>query len=368
MLVNIELYKYSEEQYIKEINVTFISWWLRGDKLQNRYNLLEAFMLSKGSGGTPVYKRYVGPFKGEQIVPRGTSLVSLTERYFCQSMRPEGVVSSRLIPSHNGTIAVASETRLIRSGDGSQRYSATLYVGPRDYFYLKKAGLEEAFPIGLLGQVGLILLLFLNWIAGITKNYGVAVVLFSVLVTLSMSPLTLMSMRSMKNMQKLKPKVDKILAQHKDDQMKANQEIFALYREHKVSPLSGCLPMALQMPIFIALFQAMSHFIELRGRPFLWAKDLSLPDRLAQLPFSLPLIGRDFNLLPIIMAAAMYIQTSASQKNMASPGTDNPATKMMSGPLMPLLFCLMFYNFPAGLVLYWLTNSLLSLAFYRLVK
>jgi len=233
---------------------------------------------------------------------------------------------------------------------------------------LKKAGLEEAFPIGLLGQVGLILLLFLNWIAGITKNYGVAVVLFSVLVTLSMSPLTLMSMRSMKNMQKLKPKVDKILAQHKDDQMKANQEIFALYREHKVSPLSGCLPMALQMPIFIALFQAMSHFIELRGRPFLWAKDLSLPDRLAQLPFSLPLIGRDFNLLPIIMAAAMYIQTSASQKNMASPGTDNPATKMMSGPLMPLLFCLMFYNFPAGLVLYWLTNSLLSLAFYRLVK
>ena len=108
----------------------------------------------------------------------------------------------------------------------------------------------------------------------------------------------------------------------------------------------------------------MSSFVELRGKSFLWITDLSLPDRLAQLPISLPIIGRDVNLLPVLMACAMYIQTKMSQQGV-SGGDQNPTMKMMSGPLMQVLFCLMFYNFPAGLVLYWLMNSLASLAVYR---
>ena len=146
---------------------------------------------------------------------------------------------------------------------------------------------------------------------------------------------------------------------------KANQEMFALYKTHRVSPLSGCLPMILQIPIFIALFQAISHFVDLRGKSFLWIADLSLPDRLARLPISLPILGSELNALPIIMAIVMFVQTKFSTR---ATGTDqtNPSTQMMSGPLMPLLFGVMFYQFPSGLVLYWLTNSLMSLLVYQL--
>jgi YidC/Oxa1 family membrane protein insertase len=134
-----------------------------------------------------------------------------------------------------------------------------------------------------------------------------------------------------------------------------------------VSPLSGCLPMLLQLPIFLALFQAISHYVELRGKAFLWVDDLSLPDRIATLPFSIPLLGDEINLLPVLMAFAMFIQQRASQKNMPTSGA-NPSMKLMSGPLMAVVFGVMFYQVPSGLVLYWLTNSLISLAWYRFAK
>ena len=248
---------------------------------------------------------------------------------------------------------------------GGERYFSAVYFGPRDYFSMKRAGFHEAFPVGALGQIGLVLLMLLRALAGVTRNYGLAIITFSGLITATLSPFTLLSFRSMKKMQQLKPHMDKIMAQHKDDPKKANQEVFALYKTHRVSPLSGCLPMVLQVPIFIALFQAISHFVDLRGKPFLWIADLSLPDHLARLPISVPLLGNELNALPIIMAVVMYVQTKFSNK---ATGTDqtNPAAQMMSGPLMPILFGVMFYQFPSGLVLYWLTNSLMSLMVYRL--
>jgi YidC/Oxa1 family membrane protein insertase len=276
-------------------------------------------------------------------------------------LKPEsGTVAVSLLPSGDqNRVFVAS------SLSDSAPVSARVYIGPRDYFVLKKAGLESAFPVGMLGQIGLILLMILNWIAGLTKSYGVAVILFSTLVTIAMAPMTLISLRSMKKMQELKPQMDRLMATHKGDTMKANQEVVALYRKHKVSPLSGCLPMLMQFPIFIALFQAMSHFIELRGRRFLWIQDLSLPDRIAQLPRDVPLIGRDVNLLPVLMAIAMMAQTKLSQQGQGTSEA-NPAAKMLSGPLMPIMFCVMFYSFPSGLVLYWLTNTLMSVFIYKM--
>ena len=168
-------------------------------------------------------------------------------------------------------------------------------------------------------------------------------------------------------MQELKPDVDKIMAKHKDDPKKANREVLGLYKTHKVSPLGGCLPMLLQMPIFLALFQAISHFVELRGKSFLWITDLSLPDRVARLPVPVPLLGSDLNILPIIMAAAMYLQTKVSQQSMATGGTTS-SVNVMSGPLMSVMFGLMFYHFPSGLVLYWLTNSLMAMLWYKLAS
>jgi len=172
----------------------------------------------------------------------------------------------------------------------------------------------------------------------------------------------------MKKMQELKPQADRVMAQHKDDPAKAQKELFALYREHRVSPLGGCLPMLLQFPVFIALFQAISHFVELRGKSFLWITDLSLPDRLAKLPLSFPIIGSDLNALPIVMAVAMYAQTRLSQRAMPKDQSSQAANAMMSAPVMSILFGVMFYNFPSGLVLYWLTNSLSAILLYRLAS
>ena len=342
-------------------DVHMISSWDRGDALGSRNNQLELSALVQAKDKTRYFRS--GQSRKERNVPRGTFLLSLAERFFCLSIKSEQPLTVKILPSFDGHEIVAEA----QAPAGATPYKAAIYFGPRDYFYLRQAGFEQAFAIGTIGQIGLTLLSALKWIASMTKNYGVAIICFSVGITLIISPLTLISFRSMKKMQELKPKVDQILAKYKNDQMKANQEVFALYREHKVSPLSGCLPMLLQMPILIALFQAMSHFIGFRGKTFLWISDLSLPDHVVHLPFALPLLGPYLNLLPIIMATAMFIQTRLSSSSMS--GTEsNPTAKMFSGPMMPIMFGVMFYQVPSGLVLYWLTNTLMSLVIYRIAK
>ena len=358
----------SEQPTQHDAEVTLVSSWTRGDDMNGRNNPLEAILITDAGQGKTKREHRIFPLKKEQIVPRGTLFATLSERYFCSSLRPkDGKFGIRLIPATNGTAALSATTSPPSDQDGRWSVAADLYLGPRDYFYLRRANFSSAIPVGWLGQIGLIFLLVLKWLGTITGNYGVAVILFSVLVSLFTAPFTLVSLKSMKKMQELKPQIDRLTAAHKGDPTRANKEIFGLYKQHKVNPMSGCLPMLLQMPILIALFQAISHFIELRGKPFLWIRDLSLPDRLAQLPVSLPILGGDLNILPVIMAVAMYVQTKMSQGKMAADQS-NPTAKMMSGPTMSIVFGVMFYQFPSGLVLYWLTNSLLSLAWYRLAK
>jgi len=292
-------------------------------------------------------------------------LATLSERYFCQAIKPSHEGHASLIPSADkkgSAASVSIESSVILQPLEEAEYVVTVYLGPRDFFRLREAGFEQAFPLGMLNKIGLALILFLKWIASITHNYGVAVVALSVLVTSVLSPFTLISLRSMKTMQKLQPKIEQIKTKYKGDQQRATQETFALFREHKVSPLSGCLPMLLQLPIFFAIWSAITHVIEFRGAKFLWIKDLSMPDRLATLP-----MGVDLNLLPIVMAAAMFFQTKLSTSRTAATET-NPMAKMMSGPMMSIMFGVMFYGFPSSLVLYWLTNSLSSMAIYRFAK
>ena len=367
-ILKIELTHDIDGTTLRNQDLELVTTWFKGDKLGDRYNRLEYIALYKKDSGKYAYKRYARQHSGDRNVPRGTTNLTLSERYFCEIIRSGGdSLDASLIPSRPETIT----SKILFGRDNPQEdlasASVEIYLGPRDYFYLRKAGFESAFPVGALGQIGLTMLLALNWIAGITKNYGIAVVLFSALITCVMSPFTLLGIKSMKKMQELKPRVDKIMAQHKDNAAKAQAEVFALYKENKVSPLGGCLPMVFQMPIFIALFQAISHFIELRGKSFLWISDLSLPDHLVQFPIAIPILGNYFNLLPIIMAVAMYFQTKLSQANVKLDNT-NPSAAMMSGPMMPIIFGFMFYQFSSGLVLYWLTNSLISMAWYRLAK
>lgn len=333
--------------------------WAQADSLSASQNPLEMVASGPKDGGV-WHQKFRAGHKNGKNVPRGTFLVSLTERYFTQALRHvSGLAQVQLIGSPPGSIAATS--------DVDMSYHGRMYLGPRDYFYLKQAEFADVFKVGVLGQIGLILVMVLKWLADITHNYGVAILVLSAIISGAMAPFTLISMRSMKKMQSLKPEMDRITAKHKGNPQKANQEVMALYKEHKVSPLSGCLPMFMQIPVFIALLQAITHFIGFRGAQFLWIKDLSLPDRAFALPGTLPLLGSHLNILPLIMAGLMYFQTKLSQQNMSAPGPNQPPN-FMAGPVMPIMFGVMFYQFPSALVLYWLTNSAISIGTYRLVR
>ena len=333
--------------------------WRRLDDVAGRYNMLETTLKTqKSSSLERLYLRYHEGIRNPIRVPRGTLLATLSERYFCQSIKPEpsNMPMAEILPSGRGTAAI--RTQVTVQADAQQGASSqwAMYMGSRNFSTMKDAGFAEAFPTGIMTHFGIALSLVITWIASITKNYGVAIISLAALVTILLSPMTLLGLRSMKKMQELQPRLDQIKKKHEKEPHKVQQEMMALFREHRVSPFSGCLTILLQFPIFFALWSAVSHMTELRGQPFLWIKDLSLPDRLATLPF-----GLDLNLLPILTAGAMFVQTKLSQPK--TPAT--PGMAMFSGPLMSIVFGVMFYTVPSGLVLYWFSSSVLSVAVYK---
>lgn len=226
-----------------------------------------------------------------------------------------------------------------------------LYAGPKEYDTLKNLNvrLEETIDFGwfLYGSwtpvraVAMPLFTVLKWLYGYTGNFGFAIILVTVCIKLMFVPLQYKSYKSMKDMQIIQPKVQELQKRLKDDRDRLNKELMKLYKDHKVNPVGGCLPMILQMPVFIALFNILYMTIDLRQAPFiLWITDLSAPD--------------PFFVLPIVMGASMVLQ----QKIM--PTTMDPTqAKMML--LLPVFLTFIFLNFAAGLVLYWITNNLLTI-------
>ncbi len=237
------------------------------------------------------------------------------------------------------------------------------YAGTRSYRQIAAAGTSFAhlFPQGLLGTLGEWLVTCLHFFFRLTHNYGVAILLLTLMVSLLLSPLTWLNLRLMRastaKMQTIQPKLERLKAQYKDSPQKLNQETLALYKQHGINPLAqagGCLPMLLQFPIFIALYRTLLNSVELRGAPFLWIRDLANPDRAFMLG-SFPV-----NLLPLLMAGAMFLQQKLSpmQATTTTPGMPHMTT------IMTLMFAVMFYSLPSGLVLYWLTNTLVMSGFY----
>jgi len=199
----------------------------------------------------------------------------------------------------------------------------------------------------------------LNFLYSVFRNYGVAIILLAILISLLMYPLTMKSFKSMKEMQVLQPKIEKLRKDLKDNPQKLNKEIMELYKKHKVNPFGGCLPMVLQMPVFIALYQAFSRAIELKGAGFLWIKDLSLSDKAFVIQTG-PGSSIPINVLPILMGITMFFQQKASTMSVHANKDDQmqQQQKMMTF-MMPVLFGFIFYNMPSGLVLYWFINTLL---------
>lgn len=237
------------------------------------------------------------------------------------------------------------------------------YVGPKKYSELSKNGLHQVdvMEFGMWAPVGKLLLKIMNWIYSIPliHSYGIAIILLTILVRVVFWPITRKSTESMKKMQEIQPLVKAVQAKYKDNTQKQQQEVMALYKEHKVNPLGGCLPMLIQIPVFIALFVVLRSAIELRFAHFLWIKDLSQPENL--FPGILP-FGLSLNLLPIFMAGTMFWQ----QKLTPSASADPNQQKIMM--FMPIMMLVMFYNFAAGLALYWTTQNILMIVQQLMMK
>jgi len=184
-------------------------------------------------------------------------------------------------------------------------------------------------------------------------NYGLVIILFSILVKLVLFPLTRKSYQSMKEMQLLQPKMQEMNEKYKENPQKKQQEVMKMYQEYGINPLGGCIPMALQMPLLIALFSIFRSTIELRGASFIWwITDLSRPDTVAMLPFTVPFYGNTVNILPLFMGVTMFIQQKMTMQD--------PKQKAMVY-MMPVFLTFLFNSFPSGLNLYYALFNLFSI-------
>jgi YidC/Oxa1 family membrane protein insertase len=234
------------------------------------------------------------------------------------------------------------------------------FAGPKEYRTLADIGAQfQNHADNVMGFYGFFgfcakpLLLAMNWLHDATRiGYGGVIVLITILLRAVFWPLMAKSTRSMKRMQALAPELKALQEKYKEEPQKLTQKQWELYRKHKVNPMSGCLPLLIQTPVFIGFFTMLRSAIELRGASFLWVKDLSKPDTL----FMLPGINFPFNLLPLLMGGAMLWQSHLTPP---SPGMDPTQAKIMR--YLPLIFLIFLYNYSAGLALYWTVNNLLTI-------
>ena len=253
-------------------------------------------------------------------------------------------------------LTVSSLTMPVKSVESGGSIDLGLYFGPKEIGTLKgfDHNLANSIDFGWFTLISKPLLYFLNFLYRYIHNYGLAIIIITMLIKIAFWPLAYKSAKSMKTMQKLQPKLAKLKEKYGDDKERLNKELMQLYKTFKVNPMSGCLPMILQIPVFFALYKVLLQAIELRHAPFaLWIKDLSAPDRLMIPGVTIPFIG-GIPVLTLLMGASMYMQ-----QKMTPSSLDPTQAKMMQ--ILPVVFTFMFINFPSGLVLYWLVNNIFSI-------
>jgi len=275
--------------------------------------------------------------------------VALQDKYFLSVLMPKQATSA--LAKKEGDKVVSAGVRMPAPGAGTS-VALQLYAGPKEYDTLRSlnVGLEDTIDFGwfifgswtVVKSVAKPIFYVLRFIHDYTYNYGLTIILLTMAIKLLFVPLQYKSYKSMKMMQLIQPKVAAVQEKFKDDRDRLNKELIKLYRDQKVNPVGGCLPMVLQMPVFVALFNILYMTIDLRQAPFmLWITDLSVQD--------------PYYVLPVIMGATMMIQQKITPTTM-----DPTQAKIML--VLPVFMTFLFVNFPAGLVLYWLTNNVLTIS------
>jgi len=303
--------------------------------------------------------------QGEQIA--GSPLwVSARSRYFSIVLKPDQQERGASIQSPSakdiwsaidvGPISLEPNDTVVRT--------YTLYAGPNNLDALASIGpgTNNVISYGIFGGIAKVLFKGLKFFYKISGNYGLAIIGLTLVISLVLSPLTRKSMQSMKETQKVQPEVERIKKEHSGDPQKMNKEIMELYKTHHINPIGGCLPMLLQIPVFFALYQLFTRSVELKGANFLWIKDLSEPDALFTLQRSFPVIGNQINILPILAALAMF-----AQQKISHPGGEVSEQQRMMAFVMPVVFGFIFYSMPSGWILYFVTNTALTLVLQEFI-
>jgi YidC/Oxa1 family membrane protein insertase len=313
------------------------------------------------------------PSKGHRTHDGTVSWAAVEGKYFLATVMSPDPALGFVRLSGDGSLGVQTfEARLALRGEREAAVDYTVFLGPIDMDVLRtydgepwEAEITKRVDLGpaIFRPVASVTLAGLRLLYHVVPNWGWTIILFSAFTKLLFYPLTKSSTQSMKKMQEIQPQLKKMREKYKDDQQKQSQEMFRLYKEHGVNPMGGCLPLLVQMPVFWALFTVLRKTIDLRQANFaLWIDDLSRPDVLFELPFSLPVLGDKFCLLPFLMAIGMWAQTKLSQPTTPQgDGIMAQNAKMMT-TVMPVMMFFIFYNSPSGLVLYWLVNTILTAA------
>ena len=290
--------------------------------------------------------------------------IAIQDRYFITSIIPNHVEegSMRLYVQEDKLLETQYLNPVSDIRPGTQHtYQYSLFFGPKSMKVMRAVGhdISKALNFGFFDIIAKPCVWLMNKLYSVIPNYGIAIIILTLLIKIVLWPLGSKSYKSMSEMKRIQPLMKEIREKYKDDKKKMNEEVMGLYRTYKINPLGGCLPMVVQLPVFFALYRMLYQAIELRHAPFfLWIVDLSAPDRLGHfaikhVPFMEPPYG--IPVLTIIMGASMLLQ-----QKMSPPMGDPTQAKMMM--FMPVIFTFIFINFSSGLVLYWLTNNILSIA------
>ena len=318
-------------------------WLFRGPAFYSETSGLQEFKLKEFEDGKVTLQE-----TADWVAYEGT--------YFLTSIIPTEKANTLTMNAQDEFVTIDLVSSLDTLAPGaSKTYEYNIFYGPKKLAILKETGfnLAKIVNFGWFDVIAKPTLYLLNWFYSIVHNYGVAIILVTIIFKAIFWPITQKGLKSMKNMQKLQPKMVKIKEKYKDDPARMNQEVMNLYKTYKVNPLGGCLPMFLQIPVFFALYKVLLQSIELRHAPFmLWITDLSAPDRLF-IGFDLPYLG-GLPVLTLLMGASMFLQ-----QKMTPTTADPTQAKIMM--FLPIIFTFMFLNFASGLVLYWFINNLLSI-------
>ncbi|MFZ0613620.1 MAG: membrane protein insertase YidC [Desulfobacterales bacterium] len=290
--------------------------------------------------------------------------IAIQTRYFMSSIIPESPTEATFYLNQGDKNLIVAQLILPETTikpETQQSFAFKIFKGPKSTSLLNSYGhnLGKAINFGMFDILAKPCLWLMNFIYhNLVANYGIAIILLTLLTKLLLWPLGTKSYKSMSDMKKLAPLIKEIKEKYKDDRKRVNEETMALYRTYKINPLGGCLPMVVQIPVFFALYRMLYEAIELRHAPFfLWINDLSAPDRLFRFDFSIPFMDPPYGIpvLTLIMGATMFLQ-----QKMSPPMGDATQAKMMM--LMPVVFTFIFINFSSGLVLYWLVNNVVSIS------